>query len=186
MKRVEDGVETSSSPPRRWLVLGAGGAGKSRFALELGALLDLPVVHLDRHFWQPNWVEPARDEWHAAVERLAARDAWVMDGNYSGSLTLRLPRAEVAILLDPPVWQCLYGIFRRSWSGEPRADLPEGCDEQTPDPEFVRYVATYRWRSRPKVIERISAAEHVRFHHLRSRAEARRFLDRVAALEGRS
>jgi len=163
---------------RRWLIVGASGAGKSRLAREMGELLALPVIHLDRHFWSSGWVEPDRQQWARQVEELSSGDAWIMDGNYGGSIALRLPRAEVAVMLDPPVWQCLWGILRRStiYRGESRPDMAEGCEERLPYWAFIRYVLTYKWRSRPRVLERVAAESHVRFYHLKSRRAARRFM----------
>ena len=50
----------------------------------MAELLDLPIIHLDRHFWNPGWVEPDRKGWRRKVVELSSRDAWVMDGNYGG------------------------------------------------------------------------------------------------------
>lgn len=168
---------------RRWLVVGAGGAGKTTFSLELARILDLPLIHLDRHFWRPGWVQPPDPVWDEQVAALSGGDAWVMDGHYSRTLEARLTRAQAAVLLDPPTLQCLGGVLRRSLVRRARArpDLAEGCDERLPTIEFLRYVATYKWRSRPKVLRRIAAAPHVRFYHLRSRAEAARFLSGLRA-----
>lgn len=167
---------------RRWVVLGAGGAGKTTFALELGRLLELSVIHLDRHFWRPGWVEPSDEEWDQQVAELSRGEAWIMDGNYSRTLETRLARAQAAVLLDPPVLQCLWGVIqrgmlRRQW---PRPDLAEGCAEQMPSFEFLRYVASYKWRSKPKVLNQIRRAR-VRLYHLRSRTEGRTFLDDLRA-----
>ena len=163
------------------MIVGAGGAGKSRLAREMAELLDLPIIHLDRHFWNPGWVETDRKEWAEQVVELSSRDAWVMDGNYGGTISLRLPRAEAAVLLDLPMWQCLWGIFRRStiYRGEVRPDLAEGCEEQLPDWAFIKFVMTYKWRSRPKILRRIAAEQHVRLYHLKSRRAARRFMDEL-------
>ncbi len=80
---------------RRWLIVGAAGAGKSRLAREMAELLDLPIIRLDRHFWNPGWVETDRRKWAHKVVELSSRDAWVMDGNYGGSISLRLPRRVI-------------------------------------------------------------------------------------------
>jgi len=37
---------------QRVLILGCGGAGKSTLAETLGSLMGLPVIELDKHFWQ--------------------------------------------------------------------------------------------------------------------------------------
>lgn len=164
---------------RRWLILGAGGAGKTTFALELGRILGLPVVHLDRHYWRPGWVEPAPEEWSRQVADLCREEAWILDGNYSRTLGPRLARAQVAVLLDPPVTRCLWGVFERAaiHGRRTRPDLADGCRERLPDLQFLRYIATYKWRSRPHVLRRLAQAPHVEVHHLRSRRDAEAFLD---------
>lgn len=171
---------------RRWLVLGAGGAGKTTLALELSRILKLPIIHLDRHFWRPGWVEPSDEEWDQQVAELSRGDAWVMDGNYSRTLEPRLARAQAVVLLDPPPLLCLWGVIqrgtlRRRW---PRPDLAEGCEEKPPSFGFLWYVATYRSRSRPRVLNRIAAEPGVRLYHLRSRADGSRFLTALRTTAG--
>ena len=46
----------------RILVIGCPGAGKSTLSRQLGEKLGLPVIHLDRLFWKPGWVESTREE----------------------------------------------------------------------------------------------------------------------------
>ena len=58
--------------PRRWLILGSGGAGKSTFARQFGPLVDLPVIHLDLHYWKPGWVETEKSAWRERVAELAS------------------------------------------------------------------------------------------------------------------
>jgi adenylate kinase family enzyme len=47
---------------KRILIIGCGGAGKSTLARQLGDKLGLPVVHLDKLFWHPGWVESSKEE----------------------------------------------------------------------------------------------------------------------------
>ncbi|MFE9690541.1 adenylate kinase [Micromonospora sp. NPDC005806] len=138
---------------RRILIVGSSGAGKSTLAREVARRLDLPLVHLDRHYWRPGWNAPADAEFRAEVAALAARPAWVMDGNYGGTLDLRLPRADLLVLCDPPRLRCLTRVLRRRWThrATPRPDLPEGCPEQL-DLQFLRYIWAYPGRSRPRVL----------------------------------
>jgi adenylate kinase family enzyme len=171
-------VRVAVKESRRWLLLGAGGSGKTTLAVELGRILSLPLIHLDRHYWGPGWVAPPDDVWEARVRKLVQQDEWIMDGNYSRTLDLRLPRAQAVILLDPPTVVSLSGVIRRGLfqRGRGRIDLPDGCQEHAPSAEFLRYVVSYKWRSRPKVLNKVRGASHVRFFHLRSRGEAQRFL----------
>lgn len=166
---------------KRVLVIGSGGAGKSTFARRLGGRLGLPVVHLDAYFWRPGWVETPREEWRRTVEGLCAREAWVMDGNFSGTLAERLAACDTVVFLDMPRAVCLWRVLKRlvMYRDRPRPDMAEGCGEKF-DPKFLQWVWTYPSRSRPKVLARLDefAAER-RVVRLRSDAEVEKFLAEV-------
>ncbi|HAC07053.1 MAG TPA: hypothetical protein DC060_15090 [Gemmatimonadetes bacterium] len=59
------------------MVLSSSGAGESILAREMADILDLPLIHLDRHFWKPGWVEPDKAEWAKKVVDLSSSDAWM-------------------------------------------------------------------------------------------------------------
>lgn len=107
---------------KRVLVIGCGGAGKSTFARQLGARLQLPVIHLDAHYWRPGWVEPSKSEWATTVDGLLAGEAWVMDGNYGGTLPTRLAVCDCVVFIDLPRWLCIWRVLRRAlrYRGETR------------------------------------------------------------------
>ncbi|MBV8858809.1 MAG: DNA topology modulation protein [Acidobacteria bacterium] len=166
---------------RRVLVIGSGGAGKSTFARRLAERLGLPVIHLDRVYWRAGWVEPPKDEWRRTVEELCAGDSWVMDGNYSGTLDVRLEACDAVIFLDLPRTVCTWRVIKRGlkYRGKSRPDMAEGCHEQV-NMEFLLWVWNYPRRSRPKVLARVGAlSESKRIYRLRSSAEAERFLAEV-------
>jgi adenylate kinase family enzyme len=170
---------------QRILVLGAGGAGKSTFARALGDRLALPVIHLDIHFWSYGWKPTPDAEWQERVRRLAAADAWVMDGNFSGSLALRMPRCDAVVFLDLPRWVCVRSVLLRWWRYRFRArpDLPEGCPEKI-DLEFLSWVWNFPERSRPRVLAALEqAGAGVEVVHITRRAQTR---DVLAALPEQS
>src|SRR5262245_5075988 len=153
------GWPSRSSPTdihmRRILVIGGPGTGKSTLARAMGPRLGLPVVHLDRHYWSPGWVAPEPAEWRRRVEELVARDAWVMDGNYSGTFDLRLPRAQAIVWLDLP--RRIYfprAIWRMAANyGRERGDVGPGCPERFDFDFLFRWVWTYPTRSRPRTLK---------------------------------
>jgi adenylate kinase family enzyme len=65
-----------------------------------------------------------------------------MDGTYESTLDLRIPAAEVIIMLDRPRWLCLWGVVRRSlaYRNKPRPDAPSG---QPIDIAYLRYIWRY-------------------------------------------
>ena len=161
---------------RRIIVIGSPGAGKSTLATELARRLKLPLIHLDQHAWLPGWVEVERDPWRDRVGELIAGEAWVIDGNYTGSLNLRLTRADTVINLELPAWLCIARLLRRivsSW-GRVRADMADGCPEQL-DWSFLLYTARFPRTHRHKIAERLKSfpGEVIT---LRSPADVRRFL----------
>jgi adenylate kinase family enzyme len=163
---------------RRVLVIGSGGSGKSTVAAQLGELLNVEVNHLDKFFWKAGWVRPDPDEWSRTVTDLIERDSWVMDGNYSGTLDLRLQRCDTIVFLDLPRVLCLWRIVKRflAYRGRTRPDVAEDCRESL-NLEFVSWVWNYPRRSRPKVIKRLQEhAQGKQIFWLRTRSEVRRFL----------
>ena len=126
---------------QRVLVIGNCGAGKSTFSCRLAKATGLPLVHLDKAYWSAGWVEPPKEAWAARVQALVAEDAWIMDGNYSGTFHLRFPRADTVIWLDVGRWTCLGRILKRNlrYYGRARPDMASGCHERF-SPAFLHYV----------------------------------------------
>jgi adenylate kinase family enzyme len=164
---------------RRILVIGSGGSGKSTLTRKLGEKLCLPVIHLDALYWSPGWKEHNPLTWPATVEQACSSESWVMDGNYSGTLVQRLPRADTVVYLDMPRWFCIRNIVLRSIHnlGRSRDDLGEGCPEG-PDLEFMRWVWNYPTRSRARVLAMIEEhGAHCERHVFRSWRESDAWMD---------
>lgn len=79
---------------KRVLVIGPGGSGKSTLSTALGEILGIEVIHLDRFYWSAGWIEMPKDKWATTVDELLSRDAWIMDGNYSGTLAKRISASD--------------------------------------------------------------------------------------------
>jgi len=167
---------------QRVLVIGCSGAGKSTLARALAPRLGLPLVHLDRHYWSPGWVEPTQENWRRIVKGLVAEPAWVMDGNYSATFDLRMPRADTLIWLDYPRRRCLWRVVMRAMKdhGRTRPDLPDRCPEQF-DLKFYRFVWDFPNRSRPRIVEGLKTiGSHLRVIQLTNDREVATFLREAA------
>ena len=174
-------------PEGKWAriaVIGSSGSGKSTLARQLGARLSLPIIHLDRHYWRSGWVESDPETWQETVRRLAARDRWVIDGNYSSTMDIRLAAADTIIYLDFPRLLCMWRAFRRwlTYRGRTRPDLPPDCPEKL-DLAFLRWIWNYPTRSRPATLRRLTALEGQKeIIRLHSPREVRAFLERVPSV----
>ena len=125
----------------RILIIGCGGAGKSTLARQLGDKLNIPVVHLDKLFWKPGWVEMPKDEFDALLRQEMAKERWIMDGNFNRTLPERIARCDTMIYLDFSRFACLCGVIKRVLTtyGKVRPDMGDGCPERI-DWEFLKWV----------------------------------------------
>ncbi|MEN5237459.1 MULTISPECIES: P-loop NTPase family protein [Pseudomonas] len=174
---------------QRIVILGNSGSGKSTLARAIGERLGLPVVHLDRLFWSPGWVEPEAEVFRDQVRSALAQDAWVCEGNYARrTFDLRLPRADLIIWLDTPRWVCLKRVVLRSLSRRPRADLPAGCSERLnwEFVEFLKFVWGFDGAYRRGIeAMRVAIGPGVPVVHFRGRREIAGFLGEVDGAGGR-
>lgn len=120
--------------------------------------LDLPIIHLDQHYWQPNWQEPTKTAWTTKVEELIKQDKWIMDGNYGGTLDLRIKRADIIVYLDASTIKCLYRVIKRiiKYRGKVRPDMPQGCPERF-DLDFLHYVLVFNLIRKKSILKKIMA-----------------------------
>jgi adenylate kinase family enzyme len=86
----------------RIMICGTSNTGKSTLAFAIGQKLGVPVVHLDRLRFLPHtdWQQRPDDEFKALHDAAILNDHWVMEGNYSALMPLRLARATGIILLS--------------------------------------------------------------------------------------
>jgi adenylate kinase family enzyme len=168
---------------QRVLIVGICGAGKSTLARELAARLNLPLVHLDREFWQPGWILPEPAWWQTHVRELAAGDRWIMDGSYASTLHHRLPRADTIVHLDFPRSIAMYRILKRIMFtyGKTRPDLADRCPEQF-DWEFLQYAWAFPKNERPKLESSLASLDRDQtLIRLTRPREVRRFLHGLSA-----
>lgn len=138
---------------KRILIIGPGGSGKSTLSRELGNILNLPVIHLDKYFWKPHWIQTPDDEWEQFVKEIVDQEQWIMDGNYSKTLEIRLKRADTIIFLDLPRILSIYRIIKRRilYHGKTRPDLNNECPEKL-DWAFIKWVWNYKKTRRSKIL----------------------------------
>lgn len=166
---------------KKIVIIGSGGSGKSTLARDLGKILALPVIHLDSLYWKPNWVETPRDEWVAIQREICSHPKWIVDGNYGGTMEIRLEACDAIVFLDLSRWLCTFRALKRFWKsrGRRRPDMAEGCEERI-DWKFLRWVWNYPEVNRPGILTRLRDLEDgKKIHILRNKKEVARFLDRA-------
>lgn len=165
---------------QRLLIIGCSGSGKSTLTRAVAARTNLPVVHLDQHYFGPNWQEPSTATWRGRVAKLAAQDQWVMDGNFSGTFDLRMPRADALVFLNRPTWLCLWRVIKRTirYHGKVRPGSAPGCTERFDGP-FLHYVLMYNKTRRAKILQTLNDQQEAgkQVFILESEADVQKFMN---------
>lgn len=179
--RTLSGVASSAAPRSmgRIAIIGCGGSGKSTLARGLARVLDVPLIHLDAVYYDERWNPLPQDEFAARQEKLVAGERWIIEGNYAGTLPIRLAVADTVIFLDLPAVTCLWGIAQRRWRYRGGQHQADGVYDRITW-SFVRYVLGYRRVMRPRVRNLIREhGPHVRLILLTGRRQASEWIDHV-------
>ncbi len=173
----------------RVAVVGSSCTGKTTFARQLSALLDVCHVELDALYWKPGWQACSLEEFRGLVAQAAAQERWVMDGNYKTVRDLVWPRATTVIWLHysfPRVFrQALVRTIRR---GTRRTEVFPGCRESlvksffSHDSLLLWVIVSFRRRNRDFAALKASARfPGLRYLELGSPAESASFLSATGA-----
>lgn len=172
--------------PRRVLVTGTSGAGKTTLSTHIATALGLPRVELDALHHGADWVP--RPMFAAEVAEFVAQPSWVTEWQYTDKLgDLLSGRADTVVWLDHPrrlvMWQVTGRTLRRRWR---REQLWNGNTEPPlhtllTDPE---HVIRWAWRTHGKPGRRVAAlleqrGEQVAVVRLRGRAQVRQWVRRL-------
>lgn len=164
---------------RRISIIGSGGAGKSTLAIRLGSLLNIPVFHLDSLYWKPGWIETDHKDWAKLQESLCNKDSWIIDGNYGGTLDIRLKASDTVIFLDINRYACLFNVIKRTlkYHRKSRPDMGAGCPERL-ETKFLKWIHGYPVNKRPDILKKLIALEgNLEVYVLKDRREVNHFLN---------
>lgn len=104
----------TSTRPRRILVYGVTGSGKTTLAAEISRRTGIPWHSVDDITWQPGWVSTPDDEQVEIITDRCAQDEWILDTAYGKWLHIPLARVELIVALDYPRWFSLMRLLRRT------------------------------------------------------------------------
>lgn len=99
---------------KRVSVVGTSCSGKTTFAINLARILNVEHIELDAINWLPDWVERPKDEFLSLVEKAAAGDSWVFDGNYTRTREIVWGRATAIVWLNYSFPRTFYRALNRT------------------------------------------------------------------------
>ena len=156
---------------KRVVVIGCPGAGKSTFSRKLAAKTGLPLHYLDMIWHRADRTVIGREEFDLQLGRLVKEDEWIIDGNYTRTLPVRLAHCDTVVFFDLPSEICIEGA--KSRLGKERVDMPWTDDEL--DPEFLQWIVDFPRDVVPEINRHLKNYDKtiIRFH---SREEADVFI----------
>ena len=159
------------------MVIGSPGSGKSTFSRKLAAITGLPLIHLDKEFWRNGWSETPREEWVNKQKYLISGDEWIVDGNYGGTMDIRLKKADTVICFKLSREVCLLSYIKRVITNvhKVRPDMPEGCPEKF-DTEFMKYIWSFPEKSGQENIGKIKKSRDKQIILFKNRRQANHYI----------
>lgn len=106
-----------------------------------------------------------KDEQRQIQQELVQKESWIIDGNYGGTMDIRLQAADTIIFLDFPRRICMYRIMKRilTYRNRTRPDMGAGCPEKF-DVQFLKWIWRFPKDKRPGILQKlegISGEKHV-------------------------
>jgi len=143
------------------LIIGCSGSGKSTLTRVLRHQLKIPVLHLDRIWHATNYDEVGKQELRQAqLEFIHDHESFIIDGNYSGTMDLRIPHANLIIWFQIPRRVSMYRVIKRTIKGrlglEKRCDMAKEFKEKF-DREYIEFLK-FVWHFEKNNIPRLEAA----------------------------
>ncbi|MGN1204311.1 MAG: adenylate kinase [Lachnospiraceae bacterium] len=155
------------------IVIGCPGAGKSTFARKLRDKTHLPLYYLDMLWHKPDRTTADKNQFDENLREIISKSEWIIDGNYSRTLEMRMQACDIIFLLDFPVEECLSGAESRI--GKKRADMP--WIETEFDEEFRQWIIDFPKNELPIVYNLLDKYKYKKTVHIfHSREECNDFL----------
>jgi len=167
--------------PRRVLVAGTSGSGKTTVAARVAVALGVPHIEIDALFHGPGWTP--RPSFEADVHLFAAGPGWVTEWQYGSVRDHLADRADLLVWLDLPRSLVMRQVVRRTVSRRLRREVLWNGNAEPPlrtiltDREhIVRWAWTTHRVNAERVTELARRCPELPVVRLRSRAEVARWI----------
>ena len=94
---------------KKIIIIGCPGSGKSRFARELNKKTGIPICHLDLLYWNADKTTVEKSVFLERLGEVMQTHEWILDGNFSSTMEMRMAACDTVIFLDYPCDVCLDG-----------------------------------------------------------------------------
>lgn len=168
--------------PRRVVVAGVSGVGKTSLARRIAKVIDAPHTEIDALYHGAGWVP--REEFLDDVRALVDEESWTTEWQYSTARPLLAARADVLVWLDLPfATVTLPRVVRRTLRRRLRREILWNGNIEPPLHTIFtdrEHIVRWAFSTRNTYRERVPALErthpHLRVVRLRSSSEVESWL----------
>ncbi|MSU74663.1 hypothetical protein EXS57_02700 [Candidatus Kaiserbacteria bacterium] len=100
----------------RIIVIGSVGSGKTILSKKIAERLSLPLYTIDSFYFKDDSSKLSQGELEKRLKEIISKDRWLIDGQYTTQIPLRLSRADTAIFLDLKKRVIFWRILKRYFS----------------------------------------------------------------------
>ncbi len=116
--------------PKRFVLIGLPGSGKSTFGAKLGKVLNIPVHHLDRHMFVAGGKKRDRQEFLSIQKAMIDEESWIIEGCSLSTLEMRFAQASTVIYFRFPRLLCVWRVCKRLFFPDKTLrDTADGCSK---------------------------------------------------------
>ena len=157
------------------LIIGCPGSGKSTLSKKINKMTKIPLYHLDLIYWKDDKTNIDKNEFISVLSDILKKDEWIIDGNYSSTMEMRIKSCDTIIFLDYPLDVCLKGVNERK--GTKRSDMP--WIETEDDISFIEFIKEYNSVNRPQVLDLFNKYPEKKIYIFKNRKEADEFVAKL-------
>lgn len=158
-------------------IIGCPGSGKSTLSVQLGKILNLEAIHLDKIYWKPYWINISKEEFDEKHDEILKKESFILDGNYNRTISKRLEKCDLVIYLDYDSQVCIDSYIQRVKDGSIKDFITENCVE-TLDEDFNNYISSYNDKNRDNNYKKIYDS-NIKYIILNNRDEKDEFINSI-------
>lgn len=161
---------------KKVMIMGCPGSGKSKLAIKLGRIKNLPVYQIKDDMLSAKHTDTEKEMWIKAVATISEKEQWIIEGSQKISFEKRIVKADTVIFIDEKPLVCLSGYIKTSiknWATRKKGTLPFKWS-------IIKKILSYRKDFTPLIISLISEhQQHLTFIELTSEVGIKQFLKKT-------
>ena len=168
---------------KKVIVIGCPGSGKTIFAEKLHKMTEIPLYHLDAIWHKSDRTHISREDFDSRIQGIFSEESWIIDGNYSRTIEMRLKECDTVFLFDLPTEICLQGATERL--GKERYDMPWTSHEL--DYEFKLQIERFSTENLPQIYNLIDKhGQNKSVVVFKTRDQANDYINSVVISDGKT